>query len=104
MKQILTHKSRSVADVIDLLKNGKTFSCPNLPHYRYAETQRSRHVLQKAGMLKATGKTNVGTNYTASGKFKRWQKEFEAGETNLQPIEWAKQQKLTTNINVALEE
>jgi len=98
MKQILTHKSRSIADVIELIKKG-CFSCPNLPHYRYSQTQAARSALSKAGMIRATGKTNVGTNYIATDKFKKWQKEFESGETKLQPIKWAKEQKKLEKAN-----
>lgn len=96
MRQILTHKARSVADVIELLKKG-SFSCPNLPHYRYSQTQTARNILQKAGMLKATGKTQVGTNYVASNKFKEWQHEFENGTTTLMPVKWAKEKKRKQN-------
>lgn len=90
MKKILTHNARNVADVVDILRNGGTFCCPNLPHYRYRTTQKSRAILSKAGMLHATGKTDVGTNYVASAKFKAWQAEYEAGKTNLMPVRWAK--------------
>jgi hypothetical protein len=93
MKQILTHKARSVPDVIELLKTGGTFSCPNLPHYRYRQTQQSRHILQKSGMLKVSGKTDVGTNYVASDKFKTWLDEYSTGLTKLMPIKWAKSMK-----------
>ena len=92
MKQILTHKARDIADVIELLKRG-SFSCPNLPHYRYRQTQEARAKLLKYGMLKFTGKTEVGSNYVASAKFKQWQSEFETGKTVLQPIKWAKLKK-----------
>lgn len=89
MKQILTHKARSVADVIEILKTG-TFSCPTLPHYRYNQTKAARNALQKAGMLKQTGKTETCINYVASDKFKKWLGEFQARKTTKQPIKWAK--------------
>ena len=89
MKQVLTHTSRSIADVIELLKTG-SFCCPRLPHYRYRQTQQAAAALNRAGMLKFTGKTDTGTNYIASDRFKEWKAEFEGGHTTLQPIKWDK--------------
>jgi hypothetical protein len=90
MRQILTHTSRNVEDVINILKSGGTFTCPTLPHYRYDGTKKSRSVLMKSGMLRETGKTNTGVSYVASNKFNEWLAEFNAGKTKLMPVKWAK--------------
>lgn len=92
MKQILTHKARSIADVIVILKTG-SFSCPTLPHYRYDQTKAARNALMKAGMLKQTGRCDTSIQYTASDKFKEWQGEFESGATKSMPMKWAKEKK-----------
>lgn len=89
MKQILTHKSRSIADVVELLKTG-TFTCPTLPHYRYMSTKNAAKALKKAGMLRQTGKTSTSVSYVASDYFKKWKYAYESGMTKLQPIKWAK--------------
>lgn len=97
MKRILTHTARNTIDVIQLLREGGSFSCPNLPHYRYRPTQQARHELGKRGFLQPTGKTNVGTNYKASGKFKEWQNEYDTGLTKLMPVKWDKERKRAKN-------
>lgn len=92
MKQILTHTARSVEDVISLLKTGG-FSCPTLPHYRYRQTKAARNALQKAGMIKQTGRCETSIQYAASEKFKEWLAEYESGITKSLPMKWAKLKK-----------
>lgn len=93
MKRILTHNARNVEDVVSLLKNGGTFTCPTLPHYRYRPTQKAASTLIKAGMLSVSGKTDTSVNYVASRKFNLWLSEYTDGKTKLQPVKWAKQHK-----------
>lgn len=93
MKQILTHKARSIADVIEMLKNGQTFSCPTLPHYRYGQTKSARNALLKAGMLRQTGRCCTSIQYVASDLFKLWMEEHASGKTTSMPIKWAKLKK-----------
>lgn len=93
MKKVVTHSSRNTEDLINILKVSGSFCCPRLPHYRYAQTQRATAQLIKSGMIVPCGKTDVGTNYKKSELFKVWMAELEKGETNLQPIKWAKNRK-----------
>lgn len=92
MKQILTHKARSIEDVVELLKVG-SFSCPTLPHYRYRQTQGAAKALLKAGMLKKTGRCDTSVSYVASDKFNEWLSEYQKGLTRSMPMKWAKQKK-----------
>lgn len=93
MSNILGHKSWNFNEVIEMLAKGSSFTVPTLPHYRYDNVKRIRGNLSKIGFIKQTGRCETSISYVATERFKKWRKEFEAKQTTLMPIKWAKAEK-----------
>lgn len=90
MKDIIGHKSWNMEEIIGILCKTGTYTCPNLPHYRYDRVKTVCIQLRKRGFIKKTGHTNVSINYAVTDRFKEWKTENESGVTALMPIKWQK--------------
>jgi len=90
-KLIVGHISRTLPEIVEILLNGGTYSCPTLPHYRYSSVQSHCRNLKKRGLIEKSGKADVSVNYKPSALLREWKKEFDEGKTALMPIKWVKQ-------------
>jgi hypothetical protein len=93
MKEICGHKSWNKDEIIEILERTGTFTCPTLPHYRYARVKNACRDLQKRGFLKRSGRTEVSVNLIVTDLWQQWKNEKTLGITTLGPIKWQKQRK-----------
>jgi len=91
MKNILGHISRNKEEIIEILLNTGTYTCPTLPHYRYDRVKSICRDLTKRGFLKKSGRTDVSVNLVVTDRFLEWKEEFQSGKTTKMPIKWQKE-------------
>lgn len=90
MRLILGHKSRNLAEIVDILLTKGTYTCPTLPHYRYMGTKNACKRLQKYSLMKVVGKSETGINFVPTERLKLWHDAYMGGYTTLGPVKWAK--------------
>jgi hypothetical protein len=90
VKDILGHKSRSLDEIVEILRRQGTYTCPTLPHYRYDRVKSACARLRRAQLLAVSGRNAVSVNLVVTGLFLEWQTASASGETALGPLKWAK--------------
>ena len=91
MKLIRGHRSFNRGEIIDIFSNHGCYTCPTLPHYRYTRVKQACWDLERAGLVRRTGKTSVSVNLAVTDLFREWKRAAAAGATTLGPVRWAKE-------------
>lgn len=90
MKNILGHRSWSFIEIVDFFVKTGTFTMCVLPHYRFQPVKDHCRRLQKAGLIKKSGRTDTAVSFKTTKKFRLWMIEADLGITELGVIKWAK--------------
>lgn len=73
MRVIVSHKSRTMAEIVDLIAKTGGFTAPlGLPHYRYDNTRRNCYALEDAKVIKRMKKIDINVHYGAGENLTRF--------------------------------
>ena len=93
MDNIKGHKSWTQDELVQILVNHGTYTCPTLPHFRYQRVKRICRKFQQVGLLRVVGRRVESKHLVVTELFLEWRKERDEGLTYLGPERWAKQRK-----------
>lgn len=87
-QNILGHKAYTMEQIVDILSNTGTYTCPTLPHYRYDRVKRVCKSLSRKGLIEVSGRTEISINFKTTKLFDEWFSAYNNGLTKKYPINW----------------
>jgi hypothetical protein len=72
MKLIKGHKSFNIDEIVEILKNQKSFTMCTLPHYRYNSVKKICGKLISMGYVKQNAYTETGVSLVITDRFEEW--------------------------------